>query len=136
MGEAKRRREATRSEKRAADLKQRFGDTPFEIHLFPLSAIQPESPADLPLALWRLQVGLEVLNRKERGDLYCVACDERIALGLPPIVGFIKPVDRDSELAVFAVCETCFRVAETPEELTEMVGEAFGGVAAPASRPS
>jgi hypothetical protein len=138
MGEAKGRREATRSEKRAAILNRRFGATAFDLHIFPLSAIKPsESPADLPLAAWMLQVGLETLERMKHDDLHCVVCDEHIALDLPPAVGFLKPDDPNSELVGFAVCEMCFRAAETPpEELTEMVGGAFGGVAAPVSRSS
>jgi hypothetical protein len=34
----------------------------------------------------------------------------------------------------FSICETCFRVAGTPDEVTEMVHEAIGGTAALVSR--
>ena len=71
MGEARRRRQATRNEKGGAILKRRFGGAPLDMHLFTLSAIQPpQSPADLPLAMWKLPVLLEVLGQLKRGALY------------------------------------------------------------------
>jgi hypothetical protein len=101
------------------------------LHLFPLiEVLVPESLADLPLAMWRLEVGLETLERKRRGELFCILCDSPIALDLPPIVGFVKP-DESSRLCGFSVCEACFLATETREELTNMVGEAFGGTIAP-----
>jgi hypothetical protein len=134
MGESKRRRQATRSEKRGAIFKRRFGDAPLDLHLFPLTAIQPpRSPADLPLAMWKLQVGLETFERMERGALYCIVCDGAIAWAPPASIGFLK-ADLGSELCGFAVCEACFRAAETREELTAMISEAVGGTAAPVPR--
>jgi hypothetical protein len=126
MGEAKRR-----SEQRGASLRRRFGGAPLDLCIFPLSAIKPpRSPADLPLAMWRLKIGLETLERQGRGELFCVVCDEPIASAPPPLVGFVRADDPKSELCGFSVCETCFRVAEGPEEVTDMVSEALGGVAA------
>jgi hypothetical protein len=135
MGEAKRRPQATRSEKRGAILRQRFGTAPLDLCLFPLAAIQPpKSPADLPLAMWRLQVGLETLERRERGALYCVVCDGAIVADLPPLVGFMRADDPNSDLCGFAICETCFRVAGSPEAVTELVAEALGAAEAPIPR--
>jgi hypothetical protein len=135
MGDSKRRRQATRSEKRGAILKRRFGDAPLDLHLFPLTAIQPpRSPADLPLAMWRLQVGVETLELQKRGALYCVACDGAIVGDLPPLVGFIRSDDPNSDLCGFAVCESCSHAAETREQLTAMISEAVGGVVAPVPR--
>jgi hypothetical protein len=101
---------------------------------FPLTAIQPPaSPADLPLAMWRLQVGLEILERKRRSALYCIACDGAIALDLPPLVGFFRADDPNSDLCGFAVCESCVSVAGTSEEITAMISAAVGGTLAPTS---
>ena len=132
MGEAQRRqRQATRSEKRAAILRKRLGGAPLDMHLFTLSSIRPpESPADRPMALWKLQIGLETLRRLERGELFCVVCDEAIALAPPPFAGFVK-ADLGPELCGLAVCELCSRAAGTFERLVEMVAEAVDGTAAP-----
>ena len=125
MGEAK------RSERRGASLRRRFGGAPLDLCIFPLSAIKPpRSPADLPLAMWRLKIGLETLERQGRGELFCVVCDEPIASAPPPLVGFVRADDPKSELCGFSICETCFRVAGTADELKEMVSGALGGVAA------
>jgi hypothetical protein len=106
------------------------------MYIFP-PAIPPTSEADLPLAEWRLQVGLELAERKVRRGLFCVVCDEPIVdLDVPARLGFIKAEDRDTEFAIFAVCKTCFRGAATREELKEMVREAIGAVDAPVSRPN
>jgi hypothetical protein len=87
MGEARRKREA----KRDAILRKRLGGAPLDLHLFRLSSIKPpQSAADLPLAMWKLQIGLETLGRLGRGELFCVVCDEAIALAPPPFTGFIK----------------------------------------------
>jgi hypothetical protein len=47
----------------------------------------------------------ETLERHARGTLYCVACDGAIVLDLPPLVGFIRADDPNSDLCGFAVCE-------------------------------
>jgi hypothetical protein len=139
MGEAKRRRKGTRqafprSLRRAAILRRRFGDAPLDLCLFPLSAIHPPaSPADLPLAVWRLQAGVEALELQGRGELFCVICDGAIAVDPPPLVGFVRADDPNSELGGFAVCEACLRAADSFDEVKAMVGEAFGGVVAPVS---
>src|SRR5262249_46251575 len=49
-------------------------------------------PADLPLAAWKLRIGLETLERQRRGELFCLLCDSLIALD-PPLVGFIRGDD-------------------------------------------
>ena len=127
MGEAKRKRQA----KRGAVLRQRLGGAPLDLHLFKLSSIKaPESPADLPLAMWKLQIELETLRRLERSELFCVVCDEAIALAPPPFVGFIK-ADLGPELCGLAVCKLCSNAAGTFERLVEMVAEAVNGTAAP-----
>jgi hypothetical protein len=134
VGEQKRRR-ATRAEKRSAILRRRFGGAAFDLHIFPLTAIEPpKSEADLPLALWRLQIGLGTLERQKRGELYCFLCDGVVALGPPPLVGFIMADDPNPELCGFAVCEACASAADSFEQIKEMVGEAFGGVVAPLCR--
>jgi hypothetical protein len=133
MGEAKRRREATRSEKRGASVKRRLGSAELNLCIFPLIeiAIQPpKSPDDL-LAMWRLQAGLVTLERKARGELYCLHCDEAIAVDPPPVVGFLKPDDPESELCCFSLCESCFLATDTRVELTAMVAAAFDGTIAP-----
>ena len=131
MGEAKRKRQATRSEKRGAALRKRLGGAPLDLHLFTLPSIRPpQSPADLPLAMWKLQIGLETVGRLERGELFCVVCDEAIALAPPPVAGFVK-ADLGPELCGLAVCELCSRAAGTFERLVEMVAEAVDGTAAP-----
>jgi hypothetical protein len=131
MGESKRRAQ------RGAALKRRFGTVALDLHLFPLESIDlPRSQADLPLAMWKLQIGLETLELRARGKLFCVCCDGPIAVDLPPVVGFLKPDAPRSELCGIAVCVTCFRVAGSPEELTEMVQAAVGGVPAPVSPPN
>jgi hypothetical protein len=127
MGEA-RRRQATRSEKRGAILRKRLGGAPLD---FTLSSIKaPESAADAPMAMWKLQIGIETLRRLERGELFCVVCDEAIALAPPPFAGFVK-ADLGPELCGLAVCELCSRAAGTFERLVEMVAEAVDGTAAP-----
>ena len=109
----------------------RLGGAPLDMHPFTLSSIQPpESPADRPMALWKLQIGLETLRRLERGELFCVVCDGAIALGPPPFVGFIK-ADLGPGLCGLAVCELCSKAAGTFERLVEMVAEAVNGTAAP-----
>jgi hypothetical protein len=131
MGEAKWKRQATRSEKRGAVLRKRLGGAPLDMHLFTLSSIKPpQSPADLPMTMWKLQIGLETLGRLEHGELFCVVCDEAIALGPPPVAGFVK-ADLGPGLMGFGVCEPCFRAAGTFERLVEMVAEAVDGTAAP-----
>jgi hypothetical protein len=106
------------------------------LHLFPLSAIEPpESPSDLPLALWKLQIGLEILGRKKRG-----ACLRRLRRrdrrGPAAVRRFYQGDDPGSDLCGFAVCESCFGFAGTSEKLTAMVGEAAGGTRAPVARPN
>jgi hypothetical protein len=111
-------------------LRKRLGGAPLDMHLFTLSSIQPpESPADAPMAMWKLQIGLETIGRLERGELFCVVCDEAIALA-PPFVGFIK-ADLGPELCGLAVCKLCSNAAGTFERLVEMVAEAVDGTAAP-----
>jgi hypothetical protein len=132
MGEAKRRRQATRSERRGAALKKQLGDGAFQLCLFPLWSVRPpESPADLPLTLWKLQTALAVLDRQKQGKLYCICCDGAIAVDPPTVAGFLKAEDRDAELAVIAVCEACNRSVESAEDLTALVQKAIGGTAAP-----
>jgi hypothetical protein len=92
----------------------------------------PRSPAEERVAMWFLQAGLEVLARKERGELDCVCCDTPIALDPPPFVALIKPEGQDSELGVLVVCEGCARAADDFEDLKEMVAEAVGGALASA----
>jgi hypothetical protein len=127
MGEAKRRR-------RAANVRRLLGDAPLDLCLFPLTAIEPpKSQDDLPLAVWRLQVGLETLQRQSCGELFCVVCDGPIAFGLPPLVGFVRGDKPNSGLCGFAVCETCLNTAKNDvDALTAMVSEAFCGTLAPA----
>jgi hypothetical protein len=127
MGERNRRRAAP-----AASLKQSFGGGELELHLFPLAAVvgPPRSAEELPLAMWRLQVGKEMLERKAAGDLYCACCDDPI-LGLPPILGFVKQAARAGKLAGIAVCGTCLESAGSSEALTDMVTEAIDCEAAP-----
>ena len=96
----------------------------------PVTIRPPQSPADLPLAMWKLQIGLETVGRLERSELFCVVCDEAIALAAPPFVGFIK-ADLGPELCGLAVCELCSKAAGTFERLVEMVAEAVNGTAAP-----
>ena len=129
----RRRRLGKRSEKLGAILRRRFGAAPLDLCFFPLTTIEPpRSPADLPLAMWRLQVGIEIVERKASGALYCVACDGAIARRPPPLVGFIRADDPNSDLCGFALCEACLSAAETAEELTALIGEAVGGTLAPA----
>jgi hypothetical protein len=80
-----------------------------------------------------VQASLQVLARKERGELDCVSCDTPIALDPPPFVGLIKSESQDAELGVVVVCEGCARAADGYEDLKEMVAEAVGGALAPAS---
>jgi hypothetical protein len=76
MGESRRRRRATRSEKRGASLRRRFGSAPLELCLFPLTGVEPpRSSAEERVAAWFFQASLQVLARKERGELDCVCCD-------------------------------------------------------------
>jgi hypothetical protein len=134
MSKANRRRQPTRQEKRAANLRRRFGDEPPELYLFPMTGLEPpRSPAEARVAAWFLQAGLEVLARQARGELYCLVCGGPIALDPPPFVGVIKPEGRDSEFGVVVVCEGCARAADGYEDLREMVAEAVGGALAPAS---
>jgi hypothetical protein len=118
-GEAE-RRQATRSERLAAILKRKFGATAFDLHIFPLSAIQPpESSADLRMASGCCRLGLAFWNARSAASFIA-----------SPATG------RGSG---FGACRHCclrdlFPAAGTPEELTEMVGEAIGGVAAAGSR--
>jgi hypothetical protein len=133
MGESKRRCEATRSEKRGATLRRRFGDGPFDLCIFPLVEVAlkpPRSPDDL-LAIWKAIIGAETLKRQERGELYCLLCDGAIAVEPPPAVGFIKPDDLESDLAGFSICGSCFGATETLEELRAMVAAAYNGTIAP-----
>jgi hypothetical protein len=130
MGESKRRRQATRNEKRGAILRRRFGEAPLELHLFSLCSVEPPVWGD-PLSIWRFQVALAVFERQKSGKLFCIGCDGAIAVELPPVVGFAWPEDRDSELAVLAVCETCLRATDGQEDLADMVSEALGRVVAP-----
>jgi hypothetical protein len=121
----------------AARLKQRLGGGPFDLYFFPLMSIKlPETPADLPLAMWKLQIGLETLERRERGELFCLSCDKPIALTIPWLVGFIRSDDPNSELCGFALCESCVDTAESHEELESLIGAAFGCVLAPRPRPN
>jgi hypothetical protein len=133
MGESKRQRQATRNEKRGAILRRRFGDTPLELHLFSLCSVEPPVWGDR-VSIWRFQVALAVFERQKRGELFCIGCDEPVAVQLPPVVGFVRPEDRDSELAVLAVCETCLRATDGQEDLANMVSEALGRVVAPEPR--
>jgi hypothetical protein len=129
MGAANRPRRATRPEKRSARLRLRLGDGPLDLCLFALSAIKPpESPADLRLAMWRLQVGADILGRHARGELFCLVCEEPIR-SRPAHFGFLK-ADLSLELCGFAICESCFEAAGTLEALPEMVASAFGATAA------
>jgi hypothetical protein len=130
MDEAKR---PTPGEKRAAGLKRRFGDAPLDLCVFPLVEVAirpPRSPDDFP-ARWKLETALGTIDCQERGELRCLLCDGLITVELPPIAGFLKRADRDSDLCCFSVCEACSRAAETLAELTALVAEAFGGTAAP-----
>jgi hypothetical protein len=125
-------RQARRGEKLGAILRQRFGAAPLDLCFFAPSSIEPPtSAADLPLALWKLQVGLEIVERKARGALHCIVCDNAITV-VPPLVGFIRADDPNSDLCGFAVCESCFGGAETLEELSAMISAAVGGTLAPA----
>ena len=76
--------------------------------------------------MWKLQIGLETLGRLGRGELFCVVCDEAIALAAPPFVGFIK-ADLGPELCGLAVCELCSKAAGTFKRLVEVVAEAVDG---------
>jgi hypothetical protein len=112
MGESKRRRQATRSEKRGANVKRRLGSAELNLYIFPLieTVIRlPKSQDDL-LAIWKLQIGHLTLERMARGELYCLLCEEPIAVDPPPIVGFLKPGDLHPELCG-RVIEACQDVA-------------------------
>jgi hypothetical protein len=66
-----------------------------------------------------------------RGELYCLLCEEPIAVDPPPIVGFLKLDDPHPELCGFSGCKSCFLAADGPEEAQEMVSAAYGGTIGP-----
>jgi hypothetical protein len=101
-------------------------------------AASPEPEPSPPLPVWSgpglpppLVAHLYAPYRKKRGELYCLHCDEAIAVDPPPIVGFLKSDERESELCCFSICESCFLSTETREELMAMVAAAFDGTIAP-----
>jgi hypothetical protein len=77
--------------------------------------------------MWKLQVGLETLERQRRGELFCIVCDTSMVLDPPSMIGFVRGDDPSSDLCGFSVCSACVGIAETPDELTDMVAEAVGG---------
>jgi hypothetical protein len=92
MGEARRRR-GTRAEALGAAIKQMFGGgKALELAIFTIEALFefPETVAERPMALWRIETATEVARRRNRSELACLCCETPIILEMPSAIGFLR----------------------------------------------